>query len=145
MCDLVEENHDATILLEELQSLGLRVSLDDFGTGYSSLSYLCRYRFDRLKIDRSFISSAGHKREARAVVEGIASLAKSLNLSVVAEGIETIEQQEYVSQLEIGAAQGYYFARPMSRARVEEYLLTTPNGTRRHPNAGSVKPLRVAR
>jgi len=142
---LVEENHDATILLEELQSLGLRVSLDDFGTGYSSLSYLCRYRFDRLKIDRSFISSAGHKREARAVVEGIASLAKSLNLSVVAEGIETIEQQEYVSQLEIGAAQGYYFARPMSRARVEEYLLTTPNGTRRHPNAGSVKPLRVAR
>jgi diguanylate cyclase (GGDEF)-like protein len=142
---IVEDNHNATMLLEELQALGLRVSLDDFGTGYSSLSYLCRYRFDRLKIDRSFINSAGHKREARAVVEGIASLAKSLNLSVVAEGIETIEQRKYISQLDIGAAQGYYFARPMSRAHVEDYLATTPNGTRRRPGIVPIKPLRAAR
>jgi len=141
---IVEENPNTTVLLEGLQKLGIRVSLDDFGTGYSSLSYLCRYSFDRLKIDRSFISSAEYKREARAVVEGISSLAKSLNLSVVAEGIETGQQQEYITQLGIAAAQGYYFARPMPRAKIEDYLLTTPNGTRRRPGtAAVVTPLRV--
>ncbi|MGN6123626.1 MAG: putative bifunctional diguanylate cyclase/phosphodiesterase [Sphingomonas oligoaromativorans] len=140
---IVEDNPNAAGLLDGFQKLGIRVSLDDFGTGYSSLSYLCRYKFDRIKIDRSFISSPDRQSETRAVVQAISSLAKSLDLSVIAEGIETTEQEDYVAGLGCAAGQGYLFARPMPREHIAGYLAGTPNGA--DAVSPRITPLRVVR
>jgi diguanylate cyclase (GGDEF)-like protein len=119
---LVEDNPDTRIVLDGFQKLGISLSLDDFGTGYSSLSYLCRYSFDAIKIDRSFMADVYRSSESRAVIQAISSLATSLELTVVAEGIETLEQLEYICGQGCAAGQGYYFARPMPAAKVHEYL-----------------------
>jgi diguanylate cyclase (GGDEF)-like protein len=119
---LVEDHADTRAVLENLKALGASLSLDDFGTGYSSLSLLCRYRFDVIKIDRSFLANVHRHSEARAVIQAISSLASSLDLTVVAEGIETLDQLIYITDHGCAAAQGYYFARPMPADRVSDYL-----------------------
>jgi EAL domain-containing protein (putative c-di-GMP-specific phosphodiesterase class I) len=119
---LVQDNPDTKIVLESLKSLGASLSLDDFGTGYSSLSHLCRYRFDAIKIDRSFLANVHLHSESRAVIQAISSLASSLELTVVAEGIETFEQLMYIYEHGCAAGQGYYFAKPMPASRVPDYL-----------------------
>jgi diguanylate cyclase (GGDEF)-like protein len=119
---LVEDHADTRAVLENLKALGASLSLDDFGTGYSSLSLLCRYRFDVIKIDRSFLANVHRHSEARAVIQAISSLASSLDLTVVAEGIETLDQLIYITDHGCAAAQGYYFARPMPGDRVVDYL-----------------------
>ena len=119
---LVEDNPNVRIVLDGFQKLGIRLSLDDFGTGFSSLSYLCRYRFDVIKIDRSFTADVYRSGEARAVVQAISTLADSLDLTVVAEGIETKQQLDYIRSQGCGEGQGYYFARPMPYKEVADYL-----------------------
>lgn len=119
---LVEDNPDTKIVLETLKSLGASLSLDDFGTGYSSLSHLCRYRFDAIKIDRSFLANVHLHSESRAVIQAISSLASSLELTVVAEGIETFDQLMYIYEHGCAAGQGYYFAKPMPASKVPDYL-----------------------
>lgn len=101
-----------TEMLSQLHQVGIVLALDDFGTGYSSLSYLRQFPFDTLKIDRSFIQDVTHSSEAAAVVRAIVSLAKSLGLRIVAEGIETRSQLTYLQSLRCEVGQGYYFARP---------------------------------
>jgi diguanylate cyclase (GGDEF)-like protein len=100
-------------LIDGLQRLGVCVSLDDFGTGYSSLSYLRDFSFDALKIDRGFIAEFEKDPKARAIVQSIVGLAHSLDMSVVAEGIETGEQARLVMAVGCLHGQGYHFARPM--------------------------------
>ena len=119
---LVEDNPNVRIVLDGFQKLGIRLSLDDFGTGFSSLSYLCRYRFNVIKIDRSFTADVYRSGEARAVVQAISTLADSLDLTVVAEGIETKQQLDYIRSQGCGEGQGYYFARPMPFKDVADYL-----------------------
>jgi len=119
---LVEDNPNVRVVLDGFQKLGIRLSLDDFGTGYSSLSYLCRYRFDVIKIDRSFTSDVYRSSEARAVVQAISTLADSLDLTVIAEGIETQQQLDYIRSQGCAEGQGYLFARPMPLREVEDYL-----------------------
>jgi diguanylate cyclase (GGDEF)-like protein len=119
---LVEDNPNVRVVLDGFQKLGIRLSLDDFGTGFSSLSYLCRYRFDVIKIDRSFTSDVYRSSEARAVVQAISTLADSLDLTVVAEGIETQQQLDYIRSQGCAEGQGYYFARPMPLGDVAAYL-----------------------
>jgi diguanylate cyclase (GGDEF)-like protein len=119
---LVEDNPDTRIVLESLKGLGASLSLDDFGTGYSSLSLLCRYRFDAIKIDRSFLANVHEHSESRAVIQAISSLAQSLDLTVVAEGIETLDQLIYIYDHGCAAGQGYYFSRPMPAGKVAAYL-----------------------
>ena len=101
-------------LLEELRHIGLRVGIDDFGTGYSSLAYLHWLPLDLLKIDRTFIASMSKGVEGLEIVRTILSLAKSLNLDVVAEGVETEEQRTMLIDLGCTHAQGYLFSRPTS-------------------------------
>src|SRR6185437_6564472 len=99
--------------LDELRRAGVRLALDDFGTGYSSLSYLRWLPLDTVKIDKSFVSWAGHGGKGAAFARTIAELAHTLGLDVVAEGIETEEQLEAMRELGIAMGQGYYFARPL--------------------------------
>lgn len=99
--------------LDAIRRLGVRISIDDFGTGYSSLSYLKRLPIDQLKVDRSFIMDLPDDDDDRVITELIVSMAKQLKLEVVAEGVETEQQYQYLDSLGCDYAQGYLFARPL--------------------------------
>jgi len=110
---LMDEDPETAQNLKSLCDLGVRLSIDDFGTGYSSLGYLQRYPFDTLKIDRSFVSSALESRASARLVETIIAMAHGLRLEVIAEGVETFEQLEFLRQLDCDLVQGYLFSRPV--------------------------------
>ncbi len=111
---VIMRDTEATIrTLCELKQLGLKLAIDDFGTGYSSLSYLKRLPIDVLKIDRSFVSGIGHDQDDTAIVHTIMALAKSLNLKVTGEGIETAEQAALLGEWGCDRGQGYFFSRPL--------------------------------
>jgi EAL domain-containing protein (putative c-di-GMP-specific phosphodiesterase class I) len=99
--------------LERLREIGVGLSIDDFGTGYSSLSYLKKYPFKQLKVDQSFVRGVPDNRDDAAIVEAVVRLGQSLNISVIAEGVETVDQQEFLKSLGCHAAQGYLYGRPM--------------------------------
>jgi diguanylate cyclase (GGDEF)-like protein/PAS domain S-box-containing protein len=103
----------AVELLHALKSLGLRLSIDDFGTGYSSLAYLKRFPIDELKIDQSFVHDIPHDLNDMEIAAAIIALARNLNMKVVAEGVETREQLEFLTRQGCHAYQGYLFSRPM--------------------------------
>ncbi|MCC5616082.1 EAL domain-containing protein, partial [Nostoc sp. CHAB 5836] len=112
----------ATTVLSELTALNIEMHMDDFGTGYSSLSYLHRLPIKTLKIDRSFVTSIGSKGENLEIIRAIVTLAHNLNMSVTAEGIETVEQLAQLKVLQCDYGQGYFFLPPMGRAEVEILL-----------------------
>jgi diguanylate cyclase (GGDEF)-like protein/PAS domain S-box-containing protein len=109
-------------ILRKLRDMGIRVALDDFGTGYSSLSYLKRFPVDVLKIDRSFVEGLGRVSEDTAIVRATIAFARSLGISVIAEGIETPEQLTYVRALGCDLGQGYYLSRPLPSDTAGELL-----------------------
>ncbi|WP_439407322.1 PAS-domain containing protein [Bradyrhizobium sp. DASA03076] len=125
------DDSEATIgMLHQLRALGVRVSLDDFGVGYSSLSYLRKFPFDRIKIDRSFVGTLGESPESVAIVRTIASLGSVLGVETTAEGVETIEQLDFVRECGCTAVQGYYFGKPCPAAEVG-LTIETLNAVRR--------------
>lgn len=109
-------------VIQTLKRLGFTIALDDFGTGYSSLTYLQRLPIDTIKIDRSFISTIKENTEEFFVLKYMIDLAHHLKLTVVAEGIETIEQSEMVKKYHVDFAQGYYYCKPMPQERIIEFL-----------------------
>ncbi|MCU1373548.1 MAG: putative signaling protein [Actinomycetia bacterium] len=122
---LVADPVAAARVLGGLKALGVSVALDDFGTGYSSLSYLNQFPVDTLKIDKSFIDAVGHgKGNEEALLQAIVGLGRTLELTVVAEGIERVEQRTSLQLLGCGLGQGYLFARPMANDRFLEYAKT---------------------
>jgi EAL domain-containing protein (putative c-di-GMP-specific phosphodiesterase class I) len=106
--------------IEQLHHRGVSFALDDFGTGYSSLTSLRRFPIDKIKIDRSFVSNVGSTIDA-TIVHAIVSIGRALGLKVVAEGVETVEQQKFVATAGVHAMQGYLFARPMSNMSVSAF------------------------
>ncbi|OPY94961.1 histidine kinase [Bradyrhizobium sacchari] len=103
------ENH---AFMERLKGIGVELALDDFGTGYSSLSYLTAFPFDKIKIDKSFIRNLTHQPRSSAIISSIVTLARGLDMSVTAEGVETSEEFERLRALGVNFAQGYLFGRP---------------------------------
>ena len=106
--------------LMQLRKLGVRIAIDDFGTGFSSFSYLLQYEVDRLKIDRSFVNRSADDPNAAAIVRAIISMAHGLNLKVVAEGVETTGQLNFLLHRECDEAQGFYFGKPVPAGMVRE-------------------------
>lgn len=120
---MVMNNVDwAIATLKELKGMGIHLSMDDFGTGYSSLSYLKRFPFDKLKIDRSFIRDITSDPDSAAIARAIIAMAHSLHLKVIAEGVETEGQLNYLLFNECDEMQGYYFSRPVPAADFGEML-----------------------
>ena len=108
--------------LNTLRDLGLKLSLDDFGTGYSSLSYLKRFRFDVLKIDRSFVAGVPDNSEDVSLVKAILAMARGLDLKVVAEGVENESQLQFLCEQRCELAQGYFLAKPMNARAYTDYM-----------------------
>ncbi len=108
--------------LAELRALGVQLHIDDFGTGYSSLAYLQRFRYDTLKIDRSFVGSLTEQGDGGAIVQTIVALAHLLNMNVIAEGVETVEQFQKLREMRCPQGQGFWFARPLDLAGAEALL-----------------------
>ncbi|WP_406305193.1 EAL domain-containing protein [Streptomyces sp. NBC_00885] len=122
--------NDERILREmsALTDLGIRIAIDDFGTGYSSLSYLREFPISILKIDKSFVDELGRSPEQYALVEGITHLADTLGLTVIAEGVEDVRQQELLASMGCKFGQGYLFAEPVSAEEAEQLVLAPPLG-----------------
>ncbi|HIF5676758.1 c-di-GMP phosphodiesterase [Vibrio parahaemolyticus] len=117
-------------MLNAIKKLGFALSIDDFGTGYSSLSYLARFPIDELKIDRAFINDIDALPKQVTVIENIINLGKSLELTVVAEGVETHQQATLLSNLQCNSIQGFHFYRPQPKHEIEELFVQN----RRHKN-----------
>jgi len=119
------QNYDrAVALLEQIHDMGIKLSIDDFGIGYSSLSYLKKLPVHKLKIDRSFVMDVPGKKDDVALVRTIVAMGKSLGLQVVAEGVETKEQEAFLDDLGCDLMQGYLYAKPMPKEATEEYMKT---------------------
>jgi diguanylate cyclase (GGDEF)-like protein/PAS domain S-box-containing protein len=110
---LLQSSHNPTEIINSLRDRNIRLALDDFGTGYSSLSFLKRFPLQGLKIDHSFINDIGENNNDKVLVEAIIALASSLGLDVVAEGVETKEQLDFLQQRGVKLVQGYYFSPPV--------------------------------
>ncbi len=126
---LLHDIEETMAVIQKLKYLGVKLSIDDFGTGYSSMSYLKQLKVDKLKIDQSFVSDLVDDSEDAAIVKAIIQLGESLQLNVIAEGVETKRQLEFLKSNGCNEAQGYYFSRPVTadkathfiRTRVKEY------------------------
>jgi diguanylate cyclase (GGDEF)-like protein len=126
---LMAETETSQRIIERLRQLGVGIAIDDFGTGYSSLAYLKRLRPNQLKIDRSFVSDAAEDSDSRAIVRGVVGLANALGLTVVAEGVETVEQQAFLRESGCHTLQGYFIARPLAVEALEAWMTTHHNST----------------
>ena len=109
---LLERGTENHAFMERLKNIGIELALDDFGTGYSSMSYLTAFPFDKIKIDRSFVRNLTHQPRSAAIISSIVTLARGLDMSVTAEGVETSEEFERLTALGINFVQGYLFGRP---------------------------------
>jgi EAL domain-containing protein (putative c-di-GMP-specific phosphodiesterase class I) len=119
---LLDDHEHVAEELNSLRALGIKLALDDFGTGYSSLSYLKRFRFDLLKIDRSFIAGLPENPEDVSLAKAILAMAKGLDLRVVAEGVENHDQLNFLAQQGCDLLQGYLLAKPMNGETYSSYL-----------------------
>ena len=119
---LLENSPEVAAMLNDLHAMGVAISIDDFGTGYSALGYLNRFPVSQIKIDKSFVSNIPGSKDKSELVKAMLSIGTALHLEVVAEGVETDEQADYLRALGCPQAQGYLFGKPMERAAFE-YLL----------------------
>jgi EAL domain-containing protein (putative c-di-GMP-specific phosphodiesterase class I) len=125
--------HDIETAVKKLmaiRALGVKLAVDDFGTGYSSLSQLKRFPIDSLKIDRSFIKGIPTDKDDMAITEAILALGKTLGVTIVAEGVETLEQQNFLRRHACHEMQGFYFSRPIPPDQFAEFYRTHTDARR---------------
>jgi len=119
---LIEDFDRGLALLRRLKALGVRISMDDFGSGYSSLSYLQAFPFDKIKIDRAFVVNLGRNPQSAAIVRAVIDLGHALEMSIVAEGVETQEQLDALAVIGCTDVQGYLFSSAVPGSHVPELL-----------------------
>ncbi|MCJ8521462.1 diguanylate cyclase (GGDEF)-like protein/PAS domain S-box-containing protein [Pseudorhizobium tarimense] len=119
---MLDENEANLHILQELRHLGVKIAMDDFGTGYSSLGYLRSFPFDKIKVDRGFISDLPEGKESLAIVRAVAGIGRSLGITTTVEGVETQEQLDAVNAEGFDEAQGYLFSRPVPAADIPDIL-----------------------
>jgi diguanylate cyclase (GGDEF)-like protein len=119
---LIRDDEEALTILQQLRELGVRIALDDFGTGYSSLSYLHRFPFDKIKIDRSFISDIGEPADSSPIVQAVVHMAAARHMATTAEGVETEAQREVLRQLGCSEMQGWLFSPAVPAAKLKQLL-----------------------
>ncbi|QPF92183.1 bifunctional diguanylate cyclase/phosphodiesterase [Bradyrhizobium commune] len=119
---LIRDDEEALTILQQLRELGVRIALDDFGTGYSSLSYLHRFPFDKIKIDRSFISDIGEPEDSSPIVQAVVHMAAARHMATTAEGVETEAQREVLRQLGCSQMQGWLFSPAVPAAKLKQLL-----------------------
>jgi EAL domain-containing protein (putative c-di-GMP-specific phosphodiesterase class I) len=124
---LMGDSESVRQALEEFREMGVSISVDDFGTGYSSLSYLKRFPVDAVKIDRSFVTDITTNPDDAAIAGAVVAMAHSLKLKVCAEGVETIEQLEFLRSLQCDEMQGYFISPPISAQELDELLWQNRN------------------
>jgi len=110
---LIEDFDRGLALLRRLKALGVRISMDDFGSGYSSLSYLQAFPFDKIKVDRTFVVNLGRNPQSAAIISAVIDLGHGLDMSIVAEGVETAEQLAFLAEEGCDAVQGYLIGKPL--------------------------------
>lgn len=124
---VMEEIDHSVIVLNQLKQTGVSISLDDFGTGFSSLAYLQRLNIDRLKIDRAFVNELGESAASERITRTIIELGRQLNLEVLAEGIESPKQAEFLKHIGCDTAQGFLYSKPIEFDQVEDWLKARPD------------------
>jgi diguanylate cyclase (GGDEF)-like protein len=121
---LLETTEHTSSILDVLRSIGFKTALDDFGTGYSSLAYLCNFKFDKIKIDRSFVSRISRVDISRTIVQSVVSIGRGLGMDIVAEGVETEFEALTMAKLGCTELQGYYFSKPLPVDQMVAFLRT---------------------
>jgi len=126
---LIRDDEAALAILHQLRAIGVRIALDDFGTGYSSLSYLKRFPFDKIKIDRCFVSDISETDGSSSIVQAVVNIAAALNMTTAAEGVETEAQRQLLRRLGCTEMQGYLFSAPKPAADVKRLFGATAEQT----------------
>ncbi len=134
---LMKRAESAASILHALREKGIQVAIDDFGTGYSSLSYLRKFPVDALKIDQSFVRQISTARDDTAIVTAVIAMARSLKLRVVAEGVETLEELEFLRTHQCDEAQGYFFSPPVPPEHFAQLLQSGLSETVCAPRRGA--------
>jgi EAL domain-containing protein (putative c-di-GMP-specific phosphodiesterase class I) len=135
---LIRDDDAALAILHQLRSIGVRIALDDFGTGYSSLSYLQRFPFDKIKIDRCFVTDIGDPQGSSSIVQAVVNIAAARHMTTTAEGVETEQQRELLRALGCSEMQGYLFSPPKPAADIKPLLFShrsapaSPGRARKH-------------
>ncbi len=122
---IMDNPQKAINILQNISNLGISIAIDDFGTGYSSLSYLKKLPIDKLKIDKSFIQDLPDDEDDVGITKAVIALSKSLNLRVIAEGVETSQQKDFLVENRCENIQGYFYAKPLSTHEMDNYLLVS--------------------
>ncbi|WP_076857646.1 bifunctional diguanylate cyclase/phosphodiesterase [Bradyrhizobium mercantei] len=130
---LIRDDETALAALHQLRAIGIRIALDDFGTGYSSLSYLKRFPFDKIKIDRCFVTDIAEPHGSAGIVEAVVNIAAERSMTTTAEGVETTQQQQLLRELGCSEMQGYLFSAPAPAAQIRALLA----GHRQGPAVGA--------
>jgi EAL domain-containing protein (putative c-di-GMP-specific phosphodiesterase class I) len=125
---LMESSDRNRAMLDQIRALGFRVALDDFGTGYSSLRYLCDFRFDKIKIDRSFVTGIQERKRAMSIIQSVISLGRGLGMGVVAEGVESAAEASIMRLLGVNELQGFYFSRAVPADHVADLVAAFEGG-----------------
>ncbi|MGC2625214.1 MAG: EAL domain-containing protein, partial [Candidatus Udaeobacter sp.] len=120
---LLEASDRTVSILDDIRRMGFKIALDDFGTRYSSLAYLCNFKFDKIKIDRSFIRSISKVETSRRIVQSVITLSRGLGIDVVAEGVETESEAAIMTHFGCTELQGYYFSRPIDADQMADFLI----------------------
>ncbi len=118
----MEATDHTNLILDALRSIGFKTALDDFGTGYSSLAYLCNFKFNKIKIDRSFVGRISRVDISRTIVQSVVSIGRGLGMDIVAEGVETEFEAMMMTKLGCTELQGYYFSKPVDADQMTELL-----------------------